>query len=86
MMCTATLRTSLVGAALAGLAAMPLTASAELGDHLKFFGDFRGRYEGIYYQESGVRDRNRGRYRLRAGVDYEDGRVVGAGVLTLYRL
>lgn len=54
---------------------------------LKFNGDFRGRYDGIFSENSLLEERNRFRYRLRAGFtavmlnDFETGFRLGSGDL-----
>lgn len=44
------------------------TGMPEYVTSLKFSGDFRGRYDGIYAENAALTDRNRLRYRLRFGI------------------
>ena len=58
---------------------------ADWVDAVKFNGDFRGRYDGIYKDVDGFEDRHRWRYRLRYGVtidmldNFEVGFRLGSG-------
>jgi len=58
---------------------------ADWVDAVRFNGDFRGRYDGLYKDVDGMVDRHRWRYRLRYGVtvdmldDFEMGFRVGSG-------